>query len=119
MVLRQHDASLNAEEILRVAQSMVDRIRLVAEPMAKMRKSLVDTVESYNKMVSSVESRLIPAAHRMSQLGGVHGAKAMPALGSVEESVSQLNEEKWGVGPQNRLPEGVSEIIDLEGFDEE
>ena len=119
MVLRQHDASLNAEEILRVAQSMIDRIRLVAEPMAKMRKSLVDTVESYNKMVSSVEARLIPAAHRMSQLGGVHGAKPMPALGSVDESLSQLNEEKWGVGPEHELPEGVSEIIDLEAFDEE
>jgi DNA recombination protein RmuC len=119
MVLRQHNASLNAEEILKSAEEMVDRIRLVAEPVAKMRKSLIDTVESYNKMVSSVEARLIPSAQRMSRLGGVQSAKPLPELGSVDESVSQLNEDKWGVGPENQLPEGVSEIIDLEGFDEE
>jgi DNA anti-recombination protein RmuC len=87
--------------------------------VAKMRKSLIDTVESYNKMVSSVEARLIPSAQRMSRLGGVQSAKPLPELGSVDESVSQLNEDKWGVGPENQLPEGVSEIIDLEGFDEE
>jgi DNA recombination protein RmuC len=119
MVLRQHNASLNAEDILKAAKEMVDRIRLVAEPVAKMRKSLLDTVESYNKMVSSVEARLIPAAQRMSGLGGVQGAKPLPELGSVDMSVNQLNDDKWGVGEENELPEGVSEIIDLEGFDEE
>lgn len=119
MVLRQHNASLNAEEILKAAKEMVDRIRLVAEPVAKMRKSLIDTVDSYNKMVSSVEARLIPSAQRMSALGGVQGAKPLPELGSVDDPVSQLNQVKWGVGPENELPEGVSEIIDLEGFDEE
>jgi hypothetical protein len=70
-------------------------------------------------MVSSVEARLIPAAQRMSGLGGVQGAKPLPELGSVDMSVNQLNDDKWGVGEENELPEGVSEIIDLEGFDEE
>jgi DNA recombination protein RmuC len=119
LVLRQHVSSLNAEKILKDAETMVDRIRLVAEPIAKMGKSLDDVVDSYNKMVKSVESRLIPAARNMSRLGGVHRAKQVPELASVEESVSSLNEDKWGVGPENELAEGVSEIIDLEDLDEE
>ena len=119
MVLRQHDATLNVEEILKTAESMVDRIRYMVEPMAKMGKSLEDAVDSYNKMVKSAESRLIPAAQRMRGLGGAQRAKSLPELESVNEPVSQLNEGKWGVGPDNRLPEGISEILELEEFEGE
>ena len=119
MVLRQHDATLNAEEILKTAESMVDRIRYMVEPMAKMGKSLEDAVDSYNKMVKSAESRLIPAAQRMRGLGGAQRAKSLPELESVNEPVSQLNEGKWGVGPDNPLPEGISEILELEEFEGE
>jgi DNA anti-recombination protein RmuC len=119
MVLSQYDATLNAKKIFEIAELMVDRIRLVAEPIFKMGKSIEDTVDSYNKMVKSVESRLIPAARSMRGMGGAHRAKALPELDSVNESVVQLNDEKWGVGMDNPLPEGVSEILELEGFDEE
>jgi DNA recombination protein RmuC len=119
MVLRQHDASLNAEEILKTAESMVDRIRYMVEPMAKMGKSLGDAVDSYNQMVKSAESRLIPAAQRMRGLGGAQRAKSLPELASVNEPVSQLNEAKWGAGPDNPLPEGISEILELEEFEGE
>jgi hypothetical protein len=33
--------------------------------------------------------------------------------------VVQLNEGKWGVGPDNPLAEGASDILELEEFDEE
>jgi DNA recombination protein RmuC len=119
MVLRQHDASLNAEEILKTAESMVDRIRMVVEPISKMGKSLDDAVDSYNKMVKSVEARLIPAAHRMRGMGGAQRAKPLLPLDSVDESVVQLNEGKWGAGTDNPLAEGSSDILELEEFDEE
>jgi DNA recombination protein RmuC len=119
MVLSQYDASLNAKEIFKIAESMVDRVRYIAEPIFKMGKSLESTVDSYNKMVKSVESRLIPAARSMRSMGGAQRAKALPELDSVDESVVQLNDEKWGVGMDDPLPEGVSEILELEGFDDE
>ena len=119
MVLRQHQARINAEDILEAASNVVDRIRLVAEPIAKMGKSLEDSVDSYNKMLKSVEARLIPAAQRTRDLGGAQGVKSLPELSSVDEPVGQLNEEKWGVGPDNPLPEGISEILELEEFDGE
>jgi DNA anti-recombination protein RmuC len=84
-----------------------------------MGKSLEDSVDSYNKMLKSVEARLIPAAQRTRDLGGAQGVKSLPELSSVDEPVGQLNEEKWGVGPDNPLPEGISEILELEEFDGE
>lgn len=119
MVLRQHDAKINAKEILNLAETIFDRIRLVAEPIVKMGRSLDDSVEAYNKMVKSIESRLIVSAHGIRRLGGVQRAKEIPELGSVNETTVKLNEERWGIGPDSPVPEGVSDIIDVEGYEEE
>lgn len=119
MVLSQYNATINAKEIYEIAERLVERVRMVAEPVRKMGKSLEDTVDSYNKMVRSVESRLIPAARSMRGLGGAQQSKELPELDSVNESVVQLNDEKWGVGEDNPLLEGVSEILELEGFEED
>jgi hypothetical protein len=32
---------------------------------------------------------------------------------------SPLNEDKWGIDDENALPEGASEILELDIFDEE
>jgi DNA recombination protein RmuC len=119
MVLGQHQVALNAERIYQTAETIFDRIRLVAEPMAKMGKALDTGVSEYNKLVRSFESRLIPAALDVRKLGGAIRAKELPELGPVNELTTGLNEGKWGIDPGNPLPEGATEILELEGFDDE
>ncbi len=119
LVLRQHEAKINAEEILTLAEKIFDRIRLVAEPIVKMGKSLDDSVEAYNKMVKSIESRLIVSAQGIRRLGGVQRAKDIPGLPSINETTVKLNEDRWGVGPESPVLEGASEIIDLDEYDDE
>jgi DNA recombination protein RmuC len=111
--------ALNAERIYQTAETIFDRIRLVAEPMAKMGKALDTGVSEYNKLVRSFESRLIPAALDVRKLGGAIRAKELPELGPVNELTTGLNEGKWGIDPGNPLPEGATEILELEGFDDE
>lgn len=118
MVLGQHQVALNAERIYQTAETIFERIRLVAEPMAKMGKALDAGVSEYNKLVRSFESRLIPAALDVRKLGGAQRAKELPELGTVNELSTGLNESKWGIDADNPLPDGVSEILELEGFDE-
>jgi DNA recombination protein RmuC len=118
LVLRQHEAKINAKEILDIAEKIVDRIRLVAEPITKLGKSLNDTVNNYNQMVKSVESRLIVSARDIRRLGGAQRAKSLPELDSIHEAPLVLNDAKWGLDPDNPLPEGVSEIIDIDDDDE-
>jgi DNA recombination protein RmuC len=118
LVLRQHEAKINAKEILDIAERIVDRIRLVAEPITKLGKSLNDTVNNYNQMVKSVESRLIVSARDIRRLGGAQRAKPLPELESVHDAAVVLNETKWGLDPNNPLPEGVSEIIDIDDDEE-
>ena len=119
MVLSQHQTALNAERIYATAETIFDRIRLVAEPMAKMGKALDTGVGEYNRLVRSFESRLIPAAIEVRKLGGSIRAKELPELGTVNELTTGLNEDKWGIDPDNPLPEGASDILELEEFDDE
>src|SRR5277367_4066249 len=98
---------------------MFDRIRLVAEPVGRMGKSVDSLVRDYNTMLSSIESRLIPAANKMQSLGGAQRAKDLPELSPVEHLTNQLNEGKWGVPAENVLFVEASEILELDEFEDE
>ena len=114
MVLRQHDVAVNAEEILRVAETVYDRIRLVAEPVIAMGKALNEATKSYNKMVASVESRLIPAARGLRRLHVAGSAKAIPDLNEAPTLAAGLDPQRWGIDDDEPLESGVVEIIEVD-----
>jgi DNA recombination protein RmuC len=118
-IVRQQQIAVNAEQIADIANKLFDRIRKVAEPVGKMGKSLDTVVREYNSMLSSIEGRLIPAAKSLRSFGGAQRVKDLPELASVDRLSSQLNEAKWGIDDDNALPEGASEILELDIFDEE
>jgi DNA recombination protein RmuC len=118
MVMRQQKLAVNAEEIYKVAETIFDRIRLVAEPVAAMGKALDSQVKEYNKMVSSFESRLIVSARSLKSLGITGQAKELPDLNVVDHLPSRIDEMKWGIDASTPLPEGAAEILELEGFEE-
>src|SRR5487761_2628106 len=114
LVLQQHQSGLNAQAILDQAYQVVGRIRLVGEPVEKMGRSLEESVKQYIKMVASVQSRLIVSAQNIRRMGGAARAKAVPELRTVNESTTALDADRWGVDRDNPLPEGVSEIIEID-----
>jgi DNA recombination protein RmuC len=118
MMVRQQQITLNAEKIYEIAESIFERIRLVAEPVSKMGRALDTQVQEYNKMIASFETRLIVSAKNLQNLGGAARAKELPELTSVDRLTARLDEVKWGVDAGNPLPEGASEILELEGFEE-
>jgi DNA recombination protein RmuC len=95
MVASDHHVAENARAILKEAEAMVDRVRGMVEPLVRMGKSLSESVDSYNKLVRSAESRLIPAANRMRRLGGVSAARPLPAVAEINERVVEASAEKW------------------------
>jgi DNA recombination protein RmuC len=119
MMVRQQQITLNAEKIYEIAETIFERIRLVAEPVAKMGRALDTQVQEYNKMIASFETRLIVSAKNLQNLGGAARAKELPELTPVDRLTARLDEVKWGVDAANPLPAGASEILELEGFEEE
>ncbi len=118
MVVRQQKLALNAEKIYEVAETIFDRIRLVAEPVQRMGRAIETQVKEYNAMVSSFEARLIPSARGLQRLGGAAHAKPLPELGSLERFASRPDFEKWGIDDAHPLPEGTADILDLGDVDE-
>ncbi len=118
-IVRQHQIAVNAEQIFDTANKLFDRIRLIAEPVGRMGKSVDSLVRDYNAMLSSIESRLIPAANQMRALGGAQRAKDLPELHSVDQLTNQLSDAKWGINGDNVLFTGVDDILELDALDDE
>ncbi|HVB18777.1 MAG TPA: DNA recombination protein RmuC [Acidimicrobiales bacterium] len=117
VVIDRHKLALNAEKIYDQAARLFDRIRLVAEPVDRMGKALATSVEQYNKMVDSFESRLLVTARQVRSLGGAAHLKDLPELVAIEKLTHQPNAQSWGVD-ENGPAEGASEILALEGLEE-
>jgi DNA recombination protein RmuC len=117
-VLQRHAFATNAQDILKAATELYSRIRTVAGPLAKLGKSLNESVTSYNEAIASVESRLIPIARRVRQLDGATGAKPIGDLSEITTSAKALDGPKWGADLDDPALVARSEIIELEAFDE-
>jgi DNA recombination protein RmuC len=118
-VLQRHAFATNAQDILKAASELYSRIRTVAGPLAKLGKSLNDSVSSYNDAISSVESRLIPIARRVRQLDGATGAKPIVDFAEITDSAKPLDAPKWGADLGDETLAVQSEIIELEAYDDE
>ncbi len=118
-IVQQQQIAVNAEQIAENASQLFDRIRKVAEPVAKMGKSLDTVVRDYNTLLRSIEGRLLPAARRLRSFGGAQRAKDLPELATVDRLTTPLNEVTWEIDDENALPEGTSEILELDIFDDE
>ena len=116
-VLQRHAFVTNAQEIMKAATELYGRIRVVAGPLAKLGKSLNDSVASYNEAVASVESRLIPIARRVRQLDGATGAKNIDGLEEITSSAKALDAPKWGADLDDQDLAAQSEIIELDALE--
>ncbi len=66
---RQEDMTENAEKIRKLGVDLYDRVRTLAEHMAKVGASLNTTVGHYNNAVGSLETRVLVSARKMGELG--------------------------------------------------
>jgi DNA recombination protein RmuC len=75
---RQEQVARSAQEISELGRTLYERLQTMATHFEDVRRNLERTVESYNKTVGSLESRVLVSARRFSELG-------VPATGEIVE----------------------------------
>ncbi len=87
---RQESLSKNAEQISALGKELYKRISDMSGHFEKVGKGLSSAVQSYNKAVGSLESRVLVSARKFTEL---NGEKEIEALEPVEQITRQLQLE--------------------------
>lgn len=92
---QQEQVAKSAQEINNLGKDLYDRFSIVLEHFSDIGAAIRKAVESYNKGVSSMESRLIPSVRKFKELG-VSSQKEIathPEIGQSTRNIDHLTLE--------------------------
>jgi DNA recombination protein RmuC len=104
----QEKLARNAQQISALGKELHDRLRLLAQHIAAVGTGLDRAVESYNKAVGSLESRVLVSARKFSELGA-SVAEDIPELAPIETTARALSfdwDEEDAPGSENERKAG-------------
>jgi DNA recombination protein RmuC len=86
---RQEKLARNAQEISALGKELHERLRSLAGHLEAVGKGLDRAVESYNRAVGTLESRVLVSARKFSELG-VAVAQEIPDVEPIETTTRTL-----------------------------
>src|SRR5260370_19767953 len=86
----QEKLAPNAQQISALGKELHDRLRLLAQHITAVGTGLDRAVESYNKAVGSLESRVLVSARKFAELGA-SVADDIPELEPIETTARALS----------------------------
>ncbi|RMG04270.1 MAG: DNA recombination protein RmuC [Nitrospirae bacterium] len=86
---QQAELTKNAEEISRLGKELYERFAVAMEHYLKTGENLKRAVESYNRSVRSIETRLLQSARRFKELG-ISSKKDIPLLEEIDERPREI-----------------------------
>lgn len=93
---QQDTMAENAEEVQKVAKEIYDRLRVFADHLGRVGRSLSQSVENYNKAVGSLEGRVLPSTRKFEELGVVSAsADRIERPASVEQEPRHLTAHEF------------------------
>jgi DNA recombination protein RmuC len=99
-----------AKEIVKQAQEVYDRLTTATGHLSGLGSNLSKSIESYDKLIGSLERSVFPAAREMRKLG--IGGNELPPIKPLHETTRQLKAKDWQMqGPSegHALAAGASD----------
>lgn len=88
---KQESLSKNAKEISKLGQELYERVGVLADHLNRVGSSLNSAVDSYNKSVASLESRVLVSARKLKERGAI--TKELPEMKSLDKIAKSLEIE--------------------------
>jgi DNA recombination protein RmuC len=112
---RQDALAANAAEVHQLGRELYQRLSTMGGHIDKLGRALGSAVGSYNQTVSSLESRVLVTARRMSDLKVVDPAELLETPKQVTEiarsaQAPELVEQRLVALPKQRVPVGQGEL---------
>ncbi|SHF39050.1 DNA recombination protein RmuC [Desulfofundulus australicus DSM 11792] len=96
---QQHQMAENARQIAEAGMELYERVCKFAQHLAKIKDGLQKATQSFNNAVGSWESRLVPGARRLKELGAAMPGKELYPVTPVEIALRELPpEQEQGAG---------------------
>lgn len=89
---QQQKVAENSKLIWETGVELFNRVCKFAEYIGDIGKGLSTAVKSYNSAIASWESRVIPGAQRLKELGASAPEKEVPELNQIDTSIRELPE---------------------------
>ncbi|MBI2930561.1 MAG: DNA recombination protein RmuC [Planctomycetes bacterium] len=103
---RRHQIAESAEKISRAGQELHSRIGTIVGYLDSLGRALGQSVEHYNRLVGSMEERMIPAARKLAELGASSG-KDIESAGTINLAPRL---------PAAESPDGEKGVAELEAI---
>lgn len=87
---RQESLAENAREISKLGRTLYERLGTLTDHFSKLGRSLGGAVDSYNKAIGSLETRVLPAARKFEELKATTEKAALPALEPIDHTPRAL-----------------------------
>jgi DNA recombination protein RmuC len=81
---RQEQSAKNAQEIAELGRDLFRRMAVMVDHMGKVGDAIGKSVKSYNEMLGSVESRVLPQARKFKELGAGDAGIDIAAPAQIE-----------------------------------
>jgi len=97
---RQEQMADNAQEVSDLAKTLYDRLRVFTNHFDDIGRNLDRALESYNKGVRSLESRVLVTARRFKERGAIAGEE-IELLEPVDKAARPLTLDEGGLFPES------------------
>ena len=100
---RQEQMADNAQEVSNLAKSLYDRLRTFTKHFDEIGRGLDRALDSYNRGVRSLETRVLVTARRFKERGAIAGEE-IETLEPIDKAARALSFDEGGLFPDDGMP---------------
>lgn len=100
---RQEQMAENAHEVSNLARSLYDRLRTFTKHFDDIGRNLDRALDSYNKGVRSLETRVLVTARRFKERGAIAGEE-IAILEPIDKATRPMSFDEGGLFPDDDIP---------------